>query len=194
MFTNFLIGLALSMDAFAVSVSASICTAFIPFATGLRAAFFFGLFQFAMPILGWLLGGAFKQLIQSYDHWIAFALLSFVGGKMLWEGLRARNPASCPDPEEEKSHGIMKLNTLFVLSVATSIDALAVGLSFSILGSPILGPAAVIGATTFVTCLLGVQFGKRLKGLLGEWAEIIGGSVLVAIGLKILVEHFVKQI
>lgn len=194
MFTNFLIGLALSMDAFAVSISASICTTSIPFATGLRAAFFFGLFQFAMPVAGWLLGTAFRGLIQGYDHWLAFILLACVGGKMIREGIRSRNPASCPDPDEKKNNGIMRLNTLLVLALATSIDALAVGLSFSILGSPILGPAAVIGATTFVTCLMGVQFGKRLKSLLGEWAEIIGGSVLVAIGLKILVEHFVKQI
>jgi len=194
MLTNLLIGLALSMDAFAVSVSASICTAAIPGRIALRAAFFFGFFQFAMPILGWYLGGTFKLLIQSYDHWIAFALLGFVGGKMLWEGLRARNPAACPDPDEEKSHGIMKLDTLFVLSVATSIDALAVGLSYSMLGSPIMAAAVTIGITTFVTSALGIQFGRKLKSVLEEWAEIVGGSVLVIIGMKIALEHLIKQI
>ena len=194
MLTNLLIGLALSMDAFAVSVSASICTAVIPGRIALRAALFFGFFQFAMPIAGWLLGGAFRQLIQSYDHWIAFALLAFVGGKMIWEGLRVRNPAYCPDPDDEKSHGIMKLDTLFVLAVATSIDALAVGLSYSMLGSPIMTAAVTIGVITFVTCAMGIQFGRRLKSILEEWAEILGGSVLVLIGLKIAVEHLIKQI
>ncbi|MFA5851958.1 MAG: manganese efflux pump MntP family protein [Spirochaetales bacterium] len=194
MLTNILIGLALSMDAFAVSVSASICSALIPLAIGLRAALFFGFFQFAMPIAGWLLGGAFRQLIQSYDHWIAFVLLAFVGGKMIRDGVRARDPASCPDPDEEKSHGIMKLNTLLLLSVATSIDALAIGLSYSILGSSIAKPAIVIGITTFVTSFLGIQFGRKLKTVLEEWAEIVGGSVLVLIGLKIAVEHIANHV
>ena len=194
MVTNLLIGLALSMDAFAVSVSASICTAVIPGRIALRAALFFGFFQFAMPVLGWLLGGAFRQLIQAYDHWIAFALLAFVGGKMIWEGLRVRDPAYCPDPDDEKSHGIMKLDTLFVLAVATSIDALAVGLSYSMLGSPIMTAAVTIGVTTFVTSALGIQFGRKLKSILEEWAEIVGGSVLVLIGLKIAAEHLIKQI
>lgn len=194
MITTLLIGLALSMDAFAVSVSASICSASIPLLIGLRAAFFFGFFQWAMPIAGWLLGGAFRQLIQGYDHWIAFLLLAFVGGKMIWDGLRARDPASCPDPDEEKSHGIMKLNTLLLLSVATSIDALAIGLSYSIIGSPIIGPAFAIGAITFATSFAGIQFGKKLKTVLEEWAEILGGSVLLLIGLKILIEHLAKHV
>lgn len=194
MFTNFLIGLALSMDAFAVSVSASICTTAIPLRIGLRAALFFGFFQFAMPIAGWLLGDAFRLMIQGYDHWLAFALLAFVGGKMIYEGLRARNPEACPDPDESRSHGIMKLDTLFLLSLATSIDALAVGLSYSIIGSPIVLPALVIGITTFTTSFLGIEFGRKLKTVLEEWAEIIGGSVLVLIGLKIALGHLQKGI
>ena len=147
-----------------------------------------------MPIAGWLLGDAFRQFIQGYDHWLAFLLLAFVGGKMIYDGIRARDPASCPDPEEEKSHGIMKLNTLFVLAVATSIDALAVGLSYSMIGTPIIVPAAVIGLTTFITSFLGIQFGRKLKNVLEEWAEIVGGSVLVLIGLKIAVEHLIKGV
>ena len=194
MFTNILIGLALSMDAFAVSVSASICSASIPLAIGLRAALFFGFFQFAMPIAGWLLGGAFRQLIRGFDHWIAFILLVFVGGKMIRDGIRARNPASCPDPDEEKSHGIMKLDTLLVLAIATSIDALAIGLSYSVIRSPIAQPAIIIGVTTFLTSFLGIQFGRKLKAVLEEWAEIAGGSVLVLIGLKIAVEHIANHV
>lgn len=192
--TSFLMGLALSMDALAVSISASICTDSIPRSVSLRAASFFGFFQFAMPLAGWLLGSTFRQLIQGYDHWIAFGLLAFVGGKMLWEGIRARIPAYCPDPDEVKDHGIMKVHSLTLLALATSIDALAVGLSLCLIGSPILWPSVIIGITTFVVCLLGIQFGKNLKRLFGDWADIIGGAVLVGIGAKILIEHLVARI
>ncbi len=194
LFTSFLVGLALSMDALAVSISASICTDSIPRPIGLRAAFFFGIFQFVMPLIGWLLGSAFRQFIQAYDHWIAFGLLVFVGGKMLWEGIRAKIPAYCPDPDEVKDHGIMKIHSLVVLALATSIDALAVGLSFSVIDSPILWPSVIIGLTTFIVCLLGIQFGKNLKRLFGDWADIVGGVVLVGIGTKILIEHLIALI
>ncbi len=194
LFTSFLLGLALSMDALAVSISASICTDFIPRSVGLRAASFFGIFQFAMPLAGWLLGSTFRQFIQAYDHWIAFGLLAFVGGKMLWEGIRLRIPAFCPDPDDVKDHGIMKIQSLAVLALATSIDALAVGLSLSVLGSPILWPSVIIGLTTFIICLLGIQFGKNLKRLFGDWADIVGGVVLIGIGIKILTEHLINKI
>jgi putative Mn2+ efflux pump MntP len=194
LFTSFLMGLALSMDALAVSISASICSDSIPRAVGLRAALFFGLFQFAMPLAGWLLGSAFRQYIQAYDHWIAFGLLAFVGGKMLWEGIRLRIPAFCPDPDDVKDHGIMKIHSLAILALATSIDALAVGLSLSVIGSPILWPSVIIGLTTFAVCLMGIQFGKNLKRLFGDWADIVGGIVLIGIGTKILIEHLVKNI
>ncbi|MDH7483917.1 MAG: manganese efflux pump MntP family protein, partial [Spirochaetales bacterium] len=180
--TSILIGLALAADAFAVSVSAAACSSSIPLLIGVRAAFIFGLFQFLMPVGGWLLGSTFASLIEEFDHWIAFGLLVFVGGKMLYEALQARKRAACGDPEEERIHGIMQWNTLLVLALATSIDALAVGLSYSILGTPILLPATIIGITTFIICLAGIEFGRRLKNLLSEWAEIIGGSVLVLIG------------
>lgn len=205
MLTYFLVGLALSADAFAVSVSAAACTDALPALIGLRAAFMFGLFQFLMPIAGWLLGSAFSSLIQGFDHWIAFALLAFVGGKMLYEGIKSRtkvaaeasagtsahaDTAACPDPDDApKAHGIMKWNTLLVLAFATSIDAMAVGLSYSILGEPILSPSIIIGVTTFIVCVLGIEFGKRLKKVLEDWAEIAGGSVLILIGLRILIEH-----
>jgi putative Mn2+ efflux pump MntP len=192
--TSFLMGLALSMDALAVSISASICTDSIPRAVSLRAAAFFGFFQFAMPLTGWLLGSTFRQLIQGYDHWIAFGLLAFVGGKMLWEGIRVRIPAYCPDPDEIKDHGIMKIHSLLLLALATSIDALAVGLSLCMIGSPILWPSVIIGVTTFVVCLLGIQFGKNLKRLFGDWADIVGGIVLIGIGTKILIEHLIAHI
>lgn len=194
MLTYFLVALALAADAFAVSVSASICTAYIPLAIAARAAAAFGLFQFGMPVVGWYVGSGFKDALQNVDHWVAFILLAFVGGKMIFEGIRSRNPAYCPDPDESGGKGIMRLTTLLVLSVATSIDALAVGLSYSMLGSPIFAPSAVIGVTTLVTSFLGVQFGRKLKHLLEEWTEIVGGSVLVLIGAKILLEHLVKRL
>jgi len=194
MLTYVLVGLALSMDAFAVSVSAAVCTDRIPTPVAIRAASFFGAFQFGMPVIGWYLGNAFRQRIQEIDHWIAFILLAAVGGKMIVEGIRARNPANCPDPDDKKPHGIMRLDTLAVLAVATSIDALAVGLSYSLIGAPIGVPALVIGITTFVTTSLGIQFGKKLKAVLEEWAEIAGGSVLILIGLKIFIEHLMKHI
>ena len=194
MLLYFIAGIALSMDAFAVSISAAMCTKSIPIRIALRASFFFGFFQWGMPIIGWLLGGAFKQYIQHIDHWIALALLGFVGGKMIFEGIRSRNPAHCPDPDEVKNHGIMKLDTLVILAFATSIDALAVGLSYSIIHAPILLASSIIGSTTFVTSFLGIHFGKRLRGALEEWAEILGGSVLILIGLKIVIEHLVKHI
>jgi len=193
-FEMLLSAVSLSMDALAVSISASICTDSIPRAVSLRAAAFFGFFQFAMPLTGWLLGSTFRQLIQGYDHWIAFGLLAFVGGKMLWEGIRVRIPAYCPDPDEIKDHGIMKIHSLLLLALATSIDALAVGLSLCMIGSPILWPSVIIGVTTFVVCLLGIQFGKNLKRLFGDWADIVGGIVLIGIGTKILIEHLIAHI
>jgi putative Mn2+ efflux pump MntP len=190
MLTYILVGFALAADAFAVSVSAAACTNVLPVLIGLRAAFMFGLFQFFMPIVGWLLGSAFSTYIQGFDHWIAFALLAFVGGKMLHEAIQARKKADCHDPEERpKENGIMRLDTLLVLSLATSIDAMAIGLSYSLLGEAILIPSIVIGTTTFVVCLLGIEFGKHLKEIFEEWAEIAGGSILILIGLKILIEH-----
>jgi putative Mn2+ efflux pump MntP len=194
MLTYLLVGLALSMDAFAVSVSAALCSSAIPLRIGLRAALAFGFFQFGMPIAGWFLGSAFAQRIQGFDHWIAFVLLALVGGKMVFEGFRARDPANCPDPDEVKTHGIARLDTLILLALATSVDALAIGLSYSLIGEPILLPSVIIGITTFTTSGIGIMFGKRLKGLLEEWAEIGGGLVLILIGLKILLEHLTKQI
>lgn len=194
MLTYILVGFALAADAFAVSVSAAACTDALPLLIGLRAAFTFGLFQFLMPVAGWLLGSAFSRLIEDFDHWIAFALLAFVGGKMLYEAIRtmhtSRGSAECPDPDDTpRVHGIMKWNTLLILALATSIDAMAVGLSYNILGNPILVPAVIIGITTFAVCLVGLEFGRRLKEVLEEWAEIVGGSVLTLIGLKIVAEH-----
>lgn len=191
--TYFLTAVGLSMDAFAVSISSGICLPNMKFRHGLRAAFFFGLFQFLMPLAGYAAGSAFKGLIGAFDHWIAFGLLVFVGGRMVKEGARAKNDDAC-DEEELRKRNILDFGTLIVLAIATSIDAMAVGLSYSLLGEPILYAAAIIGILTFAVCLAGCEFGKKLGTAFERYAEMLGGIVLVGIGIKILVEHLVKHL
>jgi len=188
MLTYILVALGLSADAFAVSVSSGICVKELKFRHALRASLVFGFFQFGMPILGWILGGTFKIYIEKFDHWIAFALLAFVGGRMLKEAFEIEEPSSCSD-EEAKKKSILNWGTLVVLAVATSIDALAVGLSYSMLGELILIPALIIGSITFIVCMIGTEFGKRLGARFERWAEVFGGLVLIGIGVKILAEH-----
>lgn len=185
--TYFLVGLGLTMDAFAVSVSSGMCIKALRFFHALRASLFFGLFQFGMPVIGWSLGYLFKDYITAFDHYLAFCLLAIIGGKMVFEALRDRKRAACDDDAAKTN--VKSLKTLLLLSVATSIDALAVGVSYSFLGTPILLPAAIIGLTTLAFCLLGFEFGKRIGAGLKDWAEVIGGLVLIGIGTKILVEH-----
>jgi manganese efflux pump family protein len=182
------IALALSMDALVVSIASGICGTGIKFRYALRASVSFGLFQFAMPIAGWLLGASFRNYIQGFDHWIAFGLLAIVGGKMIKESFALKDPQSCSDEEKAKTD-IRSLKTLLMLSVATSIDALAVGLSYSMLRAAILKPAAVIGLVTFGLCMVGVEFGRRIGARFERWAELAAGAVLIGIGIKILVDH-----
>ncbi len=193
MLVYFLVALGLSMDAFAVSVSSGICVANLKFRHGLRAAFAFGLFQFLMPLAGYAVGSAFSSLIRGFDHWIAAILLALIGGKMLLESRDIEDEGTCTEEELAKKN-ILNLGSLLVLAVATSIDALAVGVSYSVLGDPILTASLVIGVVTFGVCLFGVEFGKRLGTKFERWAELAGGVILVAIGGKILVEHLVKGV
>lgn len=218
MLTYLLVALGLSMDAFAVSVSSGICIPHMKARHALRAAFAFGLFQFLMPVAGWLAGSAFRAYIQGLDHWIAFALLVFVGAKMLKESFGIEEETACEDPSaaaaaaaeatagaagpgaaeatkpKAAKRSILDLGGLLVLAVATSLDALAVGLSYSMLGTPILGPAAIIGLVTFVLSLFGCEFGRRIGARFERWAETAGGLVLVGIGIKILAEHLLKAV
>nr|WP_320131384.1 manganese efflux pump MntP family protein [uncultured Holophaga sp.] len=185
MLTYLFVALGLSMDAFAVSVSSGICIPELRIRYALRAAFAFGLFQFLMPVVGWLLGSSFRGYIDAFDHWIAFLLLLGVGGKMVYEALKIGEPAC----DREEARGILKLRTLFLLAVATSIDALAVGLSYSILRTPILAPALLIGGVTFLVSFVGCEFGKRIGAKFERWAELAGGLVLICIGIRILYQH-----
>ena len=190
MLSTLLVALALSLDAFAVSVASGMCIARLSLVHALRASLAFGIFQFAMPIIGWLLGETVRSYIQSFDHWIAFGLLAIVGGRMILESFERKDPSACSDDEKAKTD-IRNPKTLLVLAVATSIDALAVGLSYSVVGTPILETAAIIGVVTFAVCMLGTEFGKRIGTRFERWASLVGGLVLVGIGANILIEHFV---
>jgi putative Mn2+ efflux pump MntP len=178
------VALGLSMDAFAVSVGCSLSRSGLSGKGALRMAAHFGGFQFVMPILGWAAGRSVITLIQGFDHWVAAGLLVFVGGKMIVEALRKEEEEFvCEVRERTKGW------PLIVLSFATSLDALAVGLSFGALGVPVLLPAAVIGAVCFSVTLAGAKIGPVIGKLAGEWAEAGGGIVLILIAIKILFEH-----
>lgn len=199
MISTLLIALSLSLDALAVSVGSGMSASKLRFFHIFRAAFAFGLFQFLMPVIGWYLGNSFRSYIEGFDHWIAFGLLVLIGAKMVIES-KGEKEVSDPVPEndaaavkpENNSAGkfdVTNLWTLLVLAVATSIDALAIGLSYSLLNQTIWLPAMIIGITTLIICLLGFEFGKRIGALFEKWAQIIGGIVLILIGIKILLEH-----
>jgi putative Mn2+ efflux pump MntP len=175
------IAVGLAMDAFAVSVAAGLSLAQVTYRHVFRLAFHFGLFQFLMPILGWLAGKQVAESIRAYDHWVAFGLLTYVGGKMLWEARRERPPGAGTDP----TRGLM----LVTLSLATSIDALAVGLSMGLLGVKIILPSVVIGVVTASLCTVGILFGARIGSRWGRYAAATGGIVLIVIGLRIVLSH-----
>lgn len=177
-----LIGAGLAMDAFSVAVTDGIVLKKPRVLQAVKIALFFGAFQFLMPCAGFLLGSTFAWLITSFDHWVAFILLAFIGGKMIFEAVRGGD-------ENEEIKNPLSVSTLFVMAVATSIDALAVGVSFATIGTPIIAASAVIGIVTFMISLAGVYIGSRFGNLLGKRAEIAGGIVLVGIGIKILIEH-----
>jgi manganese efflux pump family protein len=180
-----ILGLAvgLAMDAFAVALGASCCRGGLERDRILRLAAAFGFFQFAMPIAGWAAGTSVVHVIEKVDHWAAFGLLLLVGGRMILESFRKKdgNAPLRPDP----TRGI----ALLVLSVATSIDALAVGLGIGVMGEPILFPAAVIGVVCFAFTVLGAVIGPAVGRAAGKRAELAGGIVLIVIGVKVLVEH-----
>ncbi len=193
-----LIAVSLSMDAFAVSVSTAACSKNLTRYHMLRAAVAFGLFQFLMPLAGWFLGNTFSFFISSFDHWIAFALLALVGGKMLYEVYEewkeSPDAGACPDDEETKKRDLTSKRIVFLLAIATSIDALAVGMTFSVMGQAAFQPSLVIGLVTFSLCSIGFFFGKRIGGLLGRYAQLAGGLVLIAIGGKILASHLINNL
>jgi putative Mn2+ efflux pump MntP len=171
------------MDAFAVSITNGMCYRMNTLKNALYSGLAFGLFQGIMPLIGYFAGATFSSAISSLDHWIALVVLGVIGGKMIWEAVKEmRNPEAC----EIKAFSV---RTLAVQAVATSIDALAVGVSLGIMQVDVFAAASLIAAITFGCSFLGVFIGKRFGGWLQDKAELLGGAILVLIGLKIFLEH-----
>ena len=175
------IAVGLAMDAFAVSIAAGVSVGNVTPRQVFRLAFHFGLFQFMMPIIGWWAGSTVSVYVATYDHWLAFGLLSIIGGKMLLDAGSKTPRKAKPDP----TRGWL----LLALSVATSIDALAVGLSMALLQVPILLPCVVIGLVAATFSAVGITFANRLLRRWERVAEAFGGCVLILIGLRILIAH-----
>ena len=183
--TLFLIGVGLSMDAFAVSICKGLAMRNkVSVGQAAVIALFFGGFQALMPAVGWLLGKQFEQYITSIDHWIAFILLGFIGGKMILEAMKPEDEAA-----DSCAEFVLDLKELLILAVATSIDALAVGITFAFLSYPLVEAVTIIGVTTFVISLAGVYIGHYFGTRYEKKAELVGGGILILIGLKILLEH-----
>ena len=177
------IACAVALDACAVAIAASVLLGKVSARQVFRLAFHFGLFQAVMPVIGWLAGRGFHSVIAGYDHWVAFGLLLLIGGKALWESSR---------PAEEKKNGNADPTrgvSLVVLAIATSIDALAVGVTLSALEVQIWLPVIIIGVVTAAFTIAGMLLGSRLGLHFGKRIEAVAGLVLIAIGIKILVEH-----
>lgn len=181
----FLIGVGLSMDAFAVSICKGLGMKRLNMKQALVIGLFFGGFQALMPFIGWALGTQLADFITPIDHWIAFILLAFIGGKMLFDAFREDDGEEAADPKDAR----LDLKELLMLAIATSIDALAVGITFAFLGVNIVEAISIIGATTFVLSVAGVAVGHVFGARYEKGATIAGGIVLILIGCKILLEH-----
>jgi putative Mn2+ efflux pump MntP len=176
-----LIALSMAMDAFAVCLGAGTLRQTNGARPTFRLSFHFGLFQFLMPVVGWFAGTTIVRYIAAYDHWVAFGLLAFVGARMIRSGLDNKSETHQNDPSRGWS--------LVMLSIATSIDALAIGLSLAIIGVTIWYPAVVIGIVTGLVSWLGLRLGNVLGAKFGKRMEIVGGIVLILIGSRILIAH-----
>lgn len=182
-----LTAVGLSMDAFAVSICRGLGMRRLNLGTAAVLALFFGGFQALMPLVGWALGSQFMWLIEPVDHWVAFALLAFIGGKMLWEAFYEDGESGCDCDSPDTSR--IDLREFLVLAVATSIDALAAGISFAALNVDIVASVTLIGVITFCLSLVGVAVGHFFGARYEKPASVAGGVVLILIGLKVLLEH-----
>ena len=176
----FLIAVGLSMDAFAVSVCKGLAMPKCTFKNAAIVGLWFGGFQALMPAIGYILGAQFQETIASIDHWIAFVLLALIGGNMIREAL---------SDDEEEADASLDVKTMFLLAVATSIDALAIGITFAFLKVNIIPAVCFIGSVTFVISFAGVKIGNVFGARYKNKAEIVGGVILILLGLKILLEH-----
>ena len=178
--TLLLIAISLSFDTFAVSVSTGLMINQIQFKQATRIAMVLAVVQTLMPLIGWFAGSLIKEYILGFDHWLAFILLLYIGLKMIYESLKA---------EEEKKFNPEKLKVQITMAIATSIDALIVGVTFAFININIWLSVIIIGIITFIASMLGMLLGKNVGNKLGKRTEIIGGIILIAIGAKILIEH-----
>ncbi|UCF65587.1 MAG: manganese efflux pump [bacterium] len=188
-FNVILIALALAMDAFAVSIATGVSLRKVSIRQRFRLSWHFGLFQALMPVIGWYAGSSVHEMIQKYDHWVAAGLLSLVGVNMIWNYLVNKENEK---PDRDPTKGF----TLFILSLSTSIDALAVGFSMSMLKISIVIPAAIIGLVALLATLIGLELGSKfgLNSRISPLAKIIGGLILIVIGIKILYDHGILSI
>ena len=175
-----LIAIGLSMDAFSVSICKGLTTKKFSWRMALVCGLWFGLFQALMPFIGYFLGAQFQEMIEAYDHWIAFGLLFLIGANMIREAIWGK---------EEQQDGSLGFKTMFLLAIATSIDALAVGVSFACIQVKLWSSVLIIGITTFLFSVLGVKVGNVFGSKYEKSASIVGGIILILIGLKILLEH-----
>ena len=198
--TIVLTAFALAMDVFAVSVTKGMTLKNLTKAIAIKIALFFGVFQAAMPLIGWLLGISFQGYIKAIDHWIALILLSILGGKMIYEFYESRKEGTSENEDtesevsttlegEENNKYEISNKELTTLAIATSIDALAVGISFAFLNVNIVSSSLIIGIITFIVCFIGVIAGKKIGAIFKDYAELIGGIILILIGINIFNEH-----
>ena len=179
-FEIILISIGLAMDAFAVSVCKGLSMKKMNWENAIIIGLYFGIFQAAMPSIGFLLGTKFSGIVESIDHWISFILLLIIGGNMIKESF---------DDEEEKRNDKIDIKTMLILSIATSIDALVVGITFAFFETNIILSVTIIGLVTFVLSMLGVKIGNKFGDKFQNKAELTGGIILILIGLRILLEH-----
>lgn len=179
--TLFLLAIGLCFDTFAVSVSSGLIRKEIIFWQAVRIAFFLAIFQAIMPVLGWLGGITIRNWIEPFDHWVALGILALLGGKMILESRKKSN---------DKNIDPLDIKVIISMALATSIDALAVGISFAIIEVNMFLAVIIIGSVTFIASMLGILFGKKTGSHFGQKMEIIGGIILIIIGIKIVIEHY----
>lgn len=175
------IALALAVDAFAVSIAVGLRLREVTARHAFRISFHFGLFQFLMPVIGWFAGSQFSRLIHDWDHWVVFGLLAGLGGKMIWQALSGKVDTYAGDPTRGW--------TLVGLSVATSLDALAIGVTLALLGDSVWVSALIIGLVAGGLSLVGIRSGNRVGRHFSRWAELAGGCVLLSVGTRVLMTH-----
>ncbi len=180
-FTIFLIAIGLSMDSFAVSITSGLVLNKIKFKNAAKIAFSLAFFQAILPTIGWLIGTKIQKYIESFDHWIAFGLLFIIGMKMILESIKT--------DDNDKEFNPLNPKVLLMMSLATSIDALVVGISFAFIEYRWFWSGLIIGTTTFIISMLGILFGKKIGNKFGYKMEIVGGLILIFIGVRILFQH-----